>query len=315
MASAESDIRYLVVVSDLHAGSAVGLCPPGFRLDDGNRVTLSDPQRAIWAQWRLFWDEFVPRATGGSPYAVVVNGDVTEGRHHDQTQLFGGGETDHVHCAVELLRPIRERVGRNFFMVRGTEAHSGPASCLDEFVADALGANPGDGHTASHWELWLDFGPYLVHCAHHVGTTSATAYEHSALSREIVANLVESAQWDERRADVIVRSHRHRYAAAEIPSGSGAAMILVTPAWQLKTAYIYKKVSMRRPQIGGLVIGYDEFGVYRRTFIWTPPRKGVIPLTAKAARQQRTSPGKSSLRASAKQTAATGRSGRPRSRS
>ena len=105
----------------------------------------------------------------------------------------------------------------------------------------------------SHWELYVELGPYLVNCAHHIGCTSSAAYEHSALSRELVGSLIEAAQWGDRPADFIVRSHRHRSSSASIPTQNGRATVYVTPGWQLKTAFVHRLgASMRRPQIGGL---------------------------------------------------------------
>lgn len=276
--------RFVVVVSDIHAGSSVAVCPPDFVCDDGQEVRLSDAQRALWAQWRLFWDEFVPRVTGGEDYAVVINGDVTEGNHHKAVQTISENESDHIRAAVELLQPVRDKAAK-LYIVRGTEAHVGPSGGLEEQVARQVRAD-SDGPIKSHWQLWMDLGPHLIHCSHHVGTTSSTSYEHSALSRELAANLLESAQWGERPADVIVRSHRHRYSTATLPTSRGTAEVIVTPAWQLRTAFAWKKVSMRLPQVGGVVLGYDEWGLFTRRMVWVPPRQGVIPLTVDAAKRQ-----------------------------
>ena len=46
-------LNNLVVVSDLHAGCRVGLCPPdGARMDDGGRYRPSRLQRKMWRMWR-----------------------------------------------------------------------------------------------------------------------------------------------------------------------------------------------------------------------------------------------------------------------
>lgn len=279
------DTRYLVVISDLHAGSSVALCPERHITDDGQTVLPSDAQRAIRAQWAVFWRDFVPHCVGKEPYSVLVNGDVTEGEHHRTKQLQDVAESAHVRAAIELLDPVREKC-RRMFIVRGTEAHVGQSGCLEEAVAQALDCETAGGKNRSHWELWLELGPHLLHAAHHIGTTSSTSYEHSALSRELAANLLESAQWGNRPADIIIRSHRHRYSAATLPTHRGQAELIVTPAWQLRTAFAYKHVSMRLPQIGGLVLGYDQYGFFKRAMVWAPPRSGSIPLTREAAKRQ-----------------------------
>lgn len=290
------DSRYIVIVSDLHAGSSVALCPRTFRCDDGQKVEPSDVQKCIYSHWRVFWDEFVPTATNNEPYTVVVNGDVVEGQHHRSTQYISSNEEDHEKMAVELLRPIRDKAQGGFYMVRGTEAHVGPSAGHEESVARELDTDTLDegASTKTFWELWFEFGPHLCHFAHHIGVTSSTAYELSALSRELAGNLIESAQWGDRPADVIVRSHRHRFSAGEIPMRGRTAQIIVTPSWQARTAFVFKKVSMRRPQLGGVVLGYDKFGLFKRCYIWGLPRQGKIPLTKKAAEKSLTSIGTSS---------------------
>ena len=290
------DSHYIVIVSDLHAGSSVALCPSRFRCDDGQIVETSDIQKCIYAHWQIFWDEFVPMATNDEPYTVVVNGDVVEGQHHRSAQYMSVNEEDHEKIAVELLRPVREKAKGGFYMVRGTEAHVGPSAGHEESVARELETDMLDPEADTHtfWELWFEFGPHLCHFAHHIGVTSSTAYELSALSRELAGNLIEAAQWGDRPADVIVRSHRHRYSSGEIPMRGHTAQIIVTPAWQARTAFVFKKVSMRRPQFGGVVLGYDKFGLFKRCYIWGLPRQGKIPLTKRAAEKSLISTGASS---------------------
>lgn len=301
------ETRFLVAVGDLHCGSSVALCPPNMPLDDGGQYKLSPIQQALWAQWELFWREFVPAVTGGEPFSVLANGDLTEGKHHRSVQTISDHEGAHVGAAIRVLQPVRDQA-EQLWIVRGTEAHVGPSAGHEEAIATAIEAD-GNGQTSSHWETWMEFGPHIIHACHHVGTTSSTAYELSALSRELVANLGEAAQWGNRPADLLIRSHRHRFAYGGFPTSRGVTELVVLPAWQLRTAFAFKKVSMRLPQIGGVVFGYDQWGIFKREFIWVPPRDGEIPLTFEAAKQQR-STGTSSRPASAKRPTTKGRRSR-----
>jgi len=271
---------YLVVVSDLHCGSTLGLYPPEMMLDDEHSYSTGTPQKALYAHWRGFWEHFVPSVTRGKPFSVVVNGDAVEGDHHNTAQIVSKNLLDHAKIAAELLRPVAA-VAESIEIIRGTESHVGASGQYEEALAIMLGV-PMRGGTHSRWELWAEMGKWLIHIAHHIGTTSSSAYEHSALSRELVANLVESAQWGERPADMIIRSHRHRCAFAGIPTGRGVCEIHVTPAWQMKTAFAQKTSCMRQPQVGGLVIGLDDYGQWVRRYVWVPPRNGVVGLTPDA---------------------------------
>ena len=81
-----SATKRLVVISDLHSGCRLGLCPSGgVPLDDGGMYLPSDLQLKLWSMWREFWDDFVPTVTGGKPWALVVTGDAIDGVHHGST--------------------------------------------------------------------------------------------------------------------------------------------------------------------------------------------------------------------------------------
>ncbi|WP_347243901.1 hypothetical protein, partial [Thermogutta sp.] len=55
----------IVVISDIHAGSRLGLFPPGRKkilrgsnADDYITVNPSPFQRWLWKMWQEFWNEF-----------------------------------------------------------------------------------------------------------------------------------------------------------------------------------------------------------------------------------------------------------------
>ena len=73
-------IRKLVLVSDLHCGSIAGLLPRNAKTLHGNRIHHNAAQ--AWLADR--WDEamrFVQDSCKDDPFAVVVVGDVVEGKH------------------------------------------------------------------------------------------------------------------------------------------------------------------------------------------------------------------------------------------
>lgn len=201
-------IRHIVAVSDLHAGSSVAICPPGFELDDGGSYRLSRFQDVLWDYWCEFWDRWVPEVTGGGPYAVVVNGDVIDGQVKGSAANWSINLADQERAAIELLRPVAQKAAQ-FYLIRGTEAHVGKSAQAEERIAAELNAI-GHGKTHSRWELWVKLSdgvssPKLIHFAHHIGTTSSTAYESSALNRELVASFVESGQWCQEPPDTVIR--------------------------------------------------------------------------------------------------------------
>ena len=276
-------VKRLVVVSDLHAGCRMGLCPSGgVTLDDGGTYQPSTLQQKLWRMWREFWAEFVPVATDGEPYAVVVNGDAVDGVHHGTTTQVSHNLLDQVRIARKILEPVVAGAAGGYYHIRGTEAHSGKSGALEEELAESLGAIPSAEGQFARYELWKNLGGHLLHCLHHIGGGGSEA---SAPYAELHETFAESARWGRRPPDVVIRSHRHRYIMTEIPTGhvtgssrgrvpSGTAACVVTPGWQGKTPFVWKTAGGRihSPQFGGVVINTstDELVIRRR--VWTVSR-------------------------------------------
>jgi hypothetical protein len=171
--------------------------------------------------------------------------------------------------AVKVLKP-KVQLAEKYFSIRGTPAHVGQSSIEEEQVAEELKAKPNEEGKHSRYELWLKLGPHLIHFLHHVGTTSSSAHESSAVNAELAAEFVESARWGEKSPSVIIRSHRHRAIEIRLPSKRGYVTAAVTPAWQLKTPFSWKIAGARLspPQIGGMLVRLDDNdNIYTNMFV------------------------------------------------
>lgn len=246
--------KAIIVVSDLHIGSYTGLLPPdGIKLDNGSITPASPVQEMLLSFWQHFWHEFVPFYTRKCKDILVeVNGDIIDGNHHEAVDLIPNVMTQRK-AAVELLQPIRNKY--KMAIVRGTEAHGGKSDQDTEAIAEELDCIQ-DKETGNYswWQYWVSCSDVLFQFAHHIGTTSSAAYETSAPMRELVAGLVESAQWGQRMPDVFVRSHRHRYIPVSIPAqGNKDISLYITPAWQTRTPHVERIDRMRLPHIGGII--------------------------------------------------------------
>lgn len=241
----------MTIVSDLHVGSSVGLCPEGgFALDDGGWYKPSAAQEALSKAWGSFFED--AKKISARKRVLVVNGDCIDGFHHNTVAVATNNIEVQERAAVELIKPILSGY-KQLYYVRGTEAHVGQGGQSEERVAKSLGAevHPDTGnHSAFQW--WLEADGYLVNIAHHISTTSSAAYESSAVMREMTAALVEAGQWRQKLPDILVRSHRHRFIEVSIPSEQGRIVALVTPGWQLKTPFVERIDRMRLPHIGGV---------------------------------------------------------------
>lgn len=275
-----SEIRNLIVISDTHCGCRLGLCPPGgVPLDDGGTYHIGPTQQFIWHHWRKFWDEWVPNVTKGEPFAVVHNGDATDGVPHRATTPVSTNLEDQQEIAYRSLAPVFDRCDGRYYHIRGTEAHVGKSSTEEEKLAKRLGAVQNKAGQFSRYELWKQLGPGLVHFAHHIGVTSSTHHETSAVNAEITKLLVEASRWEMRVPDLVIRSHRHQYCEVVLAAhretwGDGVAnrqrlRCVVTPAWQGKTPFAYRVSRGKPPQFGGLLIRWNGEVLYTESYVVT----------------------------------------------
>ena len=273
-------ITNLIVVSDLHCGCRMGLCPPAPPLlDDAAAYGPTPLQRDVWARWEEFWGQWVPIVTRGEPFAVALNGDALDGIHHSAVTQISHNLTDQARIAKAILRPVVTACEGRYYHLRGTEAHAGKSGQEEERLAEELGAVPDAQGRYARWELWIEIGTALVHLTHHIGTAGSLAYETTAVHKELEQAFVEAARWGERIPDVVVRSHRHRNVETRIQTAHGFATSCTTAGWQGKTPYVYRVVGGRQtqPQIGGTLVRSGDEDQYTRHRLWNLLR----PATAK----------------------------------
>lgn len=263
-------VRQAIVISDLHAGCQFGLCPPHeILLDGGGVYRPSLLVNKMWGWWEEMWDKWVPAATHHEPYAVVVNGDITDGRHHGTTTQITQNLSDQRKIALEILSPIVKLCEGRFYVIRGTEAHTGATGENEETLAQELGAIPDENGNYARWELWLRMGNRLAHIMHHIGTTGSMAYETTALMKEYSESCAESARWNRPRPDWVIRSHRHRNAEIRVPTDNNYGICAVTPGWQLKTPLTHRLPGGRitTPQCGAILIRVGDEEHYSRHYV------------------------------------------------
>jgi hypothetical protein len=115
----------------------------------------------------------------------------------------------------------------------------------------------------------------VIHFAHHVGISSVPWYEATVPLRDTLLLLAELARfYGDRAPDVrmVVRSHRHRFIYVLAPPDIHVA---VTPAWQLKTAFAYKKAASMVPEIGYMIVEWDGQDLVVKPRIFALPDQHV----------------------------------------
>jgi hypothetical protein len=257
----------VVVLSDLHVGSTVGLWPGEHPIEGGGLYKANKYQQWLLECWQQMVDELAhmrPRPV------VVLNGDEIQGVNMRDGQLITNKIDIQVEAALRLLEPVR-RAARAMYLVRGTEWHVGKAAEHVETLGRLLNTkrDPGSGQW-SWWELYLDLGGPVVQLAHHISAGSVPWYEATIPLRDTLMLLAELMRFVPERPNVrcVIRSHRHRFIAVHAPPD---LHIAVTPAWQLRTAFVMKKAGTMLPQIGYVIVDWDGVDVMIKPRIYPLP--------------------------------------------
>ena len=272
-------LNYAVIVSDTHCGCQLGLypCDADIRLDNGGAYQPNLVQQVMWGWWREFWDEWVPDVTKGNPYAVVVNGDLIDGVHHNSVGQLTHNLDVHRQIAVEVFRPIVKLCNGHFFVVRGTEAHGGQAGCNEESIARELEARPDSSGKFSRYQLPLRIGRSLVHIKHFIPGCSSQDYMNTAPTKIFNKAHTEASKWHREAPQAIVRSHRHVPTEARISTEAGYGYAIVTAGWQLATSFVQSHGGGEfiDPVVGGVVLYQhpDQLYPYEKTWKLEPERE------------------------------------------
>jgi len=271
-------VNNVVVISDEHCGSRLGLCPPiKIPLDNGYYYP-SALQEKVWAWWDHLWKVDIPELTHGEPFCVVNNGDALEGKPFNSSEAISDNMEDQRALAKMILEPIKrmcatdENGNHLFFMIRGTESHVGKSAEHEEALAKSLGAIPDHLGKHSQYEMFMrldDNGP-LINFKHHIGITGSTAYAATRPSRDYLELVYNSVMWGRAVPNIMVRSHRHKFLVLE-PEGKDDNWIVVTPGWQLKTPYAHR-ITDDMPVMGAIVIRKSDERTYVTKRTWSIDR-------------------------------------------
>jgi hypothetical protein len=267
-------VELVVVISDIHAGSTVALMPPRFELSDGNVIEANAVQRWFWKCWSHA-QGWLSEIVDGSPFALVLNGDLVEGDHHRTDQIISKRLTDHVECARAILDPLAKKAAR-IFITKGTECHTGDTEATVGYMLQAE-RDPETGRRVFD-RLTLDVCGCRFVARHHVTTTSRPWLEANGLGMELASEQLHSVRNGEPLPQVLAVAHRH--VGGHIATNEG--LCLATPAWQALTRHGHKVVGAARCKTGLYVLDWREVErghlprVHRR--IYEAPHPQAIPL-------------------------------------
>lgn len=241
--------RLLFVLSDPHCGSSYGLLPPGFVTLEGNEQGQNAVQRWLWKCWQDATQVWMPRVSRGDRYAVVMNGDLTEGVHHRSTEVISTDLGDHLEAAIQVLQPVAAAAAAAY-VVEGTPCHT---LNLEHAIAKAIKAKPCSSTGRPAWgRLDLTIAGTRAIFQHHVATAMRPYLEASGLGIALGVEQLEAAKAGEAIPKVLGVAHRHRY--GEFRDASG--LCVVSPPWQGLTRFGRKVVPSARTAVGMMALDW-----------------------------------------------------------
>lgn len=249
------------VVSDLHCGSTLGLCPErGIQLDDGGWYQPNNGQIALWDCWLQYWAAVKLELRAGDRLFVAINGDCFDGDHHGTAQIVSRNMAAIQHeMALGSLIPMLELEPKGITIIRGTEAHVGKSAEYEERLARDIGAiaNVQTG-SYSHWHRQVLSEDVMMDFAHH-GSVGKLPHTRSNPAKTLAVKMIYSAAKHKQRCpDIVYRSHAHQGADT---GDEFSVRVIQTRGWQLSTAFVERIAAGSLPEIGG-VIQTNEAGSY-----------------------------------------------------
>lgn len=258
----------LAATSDLHANSKTALAPPTFVLDDQDTFKASPIQRFTWNWWQSYWD-FVERLHMETRWPVyfLINGETGDDLSHASSQIITKNMSDILRM-VEVVIQRGVNLAEKVVITRGTQAHSGLNSHIDEMVArDLHNIYPDERRgTASWWQFSGKIGGVRTYAQHHAPKSYSEDYlAISAAVRNANEMLRRFSKQGRDPAQVCLFGHTHK----PFDSGDYYSMIrtINTPSWQLTNAFGHK-LSGKPLDIGGSVIMCDD-GKFTVHHHWT----------------------------------------------
>lgn len=238
--------KVLVLLSDLHVGASAGLLPPDFISFEGNEIKQNRYQKWLWDSWVKSW-KWADEIIGKDAWLCAINGDLTDGLHHDTREVVSADVADHIAAAVQTIVDV-VKGSSGVYITEGTNVHvqnyeHGIARSLKSQGIKIVSPNKRKG-------AWPEMDIVINGCRiaidHHVSTSTKPATESSAYSQTLstVQDRYCRAGW--KVPTFLVRSHRHQFGYFT----DGYRSMVILPPWQGATRFTRRVVPRVVPQCG-----------------------------------------------------------------
>lgn len=264
----------LTVPADTHAGSEVGLMPPGpWQLEGGGTYQPNTAQQTLNKIWTEAWER-VAQIRSGARLVVVHAGDAVEGIHRKNVQSWTTRLAEMERCHVECMDQALKIAGYDsgggdrIYYVKGTPYHVGAGGVSEEKIARDLDGcipmiEPRDEKGGRYlWDrVLLDINGVLFDIAHHGGGLSRLPWNKSGPLR----SRLNQAYWRSLEAglqipDYWIRAHMHQAAHDVLVAGKHTINGYICPALQSKTEYGYKVATDLLATLGMLIFEITREG-------------------------------------------------------
>ena len=278
--------RVIVVVSDQHCGSQLGLVTPeGVQTSDNNWFKPGPELRWLWGQHQNYIDDAERvikkwRKKGATAHYINL-GDLTDNFHHRTHQVISVDQGTHIAAARNVLVDGFLRLGFDtLHFVMGTPAHVGAGGGLEKGIArnieDAgypVVRCPWNGHTIWPY-LYAQLGAYRFDFKHH-GRTGQREHTRKSYQALYAYDIYGSHANEGRRPpDVSFRAHKHKMNDSG-PDLRGITRVVSTGCWQFSSEWVASKSIETRPDFGGwIAVVTDEmrrpYDLWLRPFLYNP---------------------------------------------
>jgi hypothetical protein len=237
----------LAIVADTHINSTLGVCPPVINLDDGGTYISSKVQRELWRAWLDYWEQ-IDKLPGDK--IAVFNGDLGElDTKRRSYQIITPNKATIQSIILDTLAPALD-ICRGAIFIRGTLAHTGKSSWLEEATAQDVDITIPANGTSSHYQYRGVVEGVPVDIAHHATAGRLPQTEKNAANKTAYIIMYRyMVEMKEKPPKFAYRSHNHRYST----SGDNFDVCAIhTMCFQAKTEFVHRIGQENSlPNIGG----------------------------------------------------------------
>jgi len=259
--------KRLVVISDLHCGSVVGLTPPDWQQKFVKNDRIKRNKYATLQS--QCWDFYDATIQSLKPIDIlVVNGDMIDGKSEKDGGL-GLIESDRQGQAEMASESIMRASAKNIILTYGTSYHvSSDGEDFENLVKEYVKADSIGAHA------WCSVNGLMFDFKHHLGSSSVPYGRFTAISRDYNWNVLWSEREEQPKSKILCRSHVHYFGYA----GNKDFLGITTPALQsLGTRFGSRRCS------GTVDFGLIVFDVYPDgSYTWKPLIADIVSHRARA---------------------------------